>query len=148
MGIFEAIRRAAAGDDPFYEPHSIDDYGHFLRTRDRLENVQHQVSRAFGAPHEQEGGASGVRSMRLDTGHQVITQIGPEGDWYAHLVPPGWPHTTSVHGTRTIGLGRNDEEVPQVMMHRLMHPRVQQYLRDTMPEQEQRLRDAWRRNNQ
>jgi len=145
MGIFEAVRRAAAGhgDSPWYEPeigHHFGDFPEgnravhrFLDEQDqRMRQVDDDVHRQTGLGRPGAGPDGSMAGSRLETGHHVKVNLDyPSQTWYAAVSPPSWPRY-SRDDVAFLHLGTEDEQVPHMLRRRFMHPEVQQYLRDTM----------------
>jgi hypothetical protein len=130
MGIFEAIRRAAAGqeDSPWHQPkwtrHEMDD--------ERHDRVERAVYHATGIGRPRADGRPGMRGGRIETGHHVhIGHDYSSGTRYAELSPPSWPYDDRAD-TAYLHLGQDDDDVPRMLSQRFGHPEVQQYLRRTI----------------
>lgn len=143
MGIFEAIRRAAAGqhDSPWYDPEvgrqftsgKIRDVHRFYDENDgRIRRVDDEIHRQVGLGRPGEGPDGSMAGSRLETGHHVKVNLDyPSGTWYAAVAPPSYP-SHQRDDAAFLHLGQDDEGVPAMIRKRFMHPEVQQYLRDSM----------------
>jgi hypothetical protein len=143
MGIFEAVRRAAAGagDSPWYEPEvgahytagNMHDVHRFYDENDaRTRAVDDDVHRQTGLGRPGEGPEGSMAGSRLETGHHVKVNMDyPSQTWYATVIPPSYPHH-SRDDVAFLHLGTEDRQVPHMLRQRFTHPEVQQHLRDTM----------------
>lgn len=143
MGIWDIIRTAAAGESPWYHPeigHHFGDFPEgnravhrFLDEQDeRMRRVDDDVHRQTGLGRPGKGPDGSMAGSRLETGHHVKVNLDfPSETWYAAVSPPSWPRAHR-DDTAFLHLGQDDEQVPDMIRRRFMHPDVQQYLRDTM----------------
>jgi hypothetical protein len=136
------IRRlGAAEDSPWYQPEIGRHHGDFPdgyravndfvnQSSDRVDAAQRAANQALGirrpTPHPGVGGG------RMETGHHVKVNLDyPSETWYAAVSPPSWP-SGGPHNSAYLHLGHDDAQVPHMLMRRLMHPHVQQWLGQTM----------------
>lgn len=141
MGLFDALRRLGAVEDtPWYQPEigrhftggNDREVRRFLdETDDRINDVRNAANAALGVRRQTPSGG-GAGGGRMETGHHVMVNLDyPSSTWYAAVAPPSWPRH-SPQSVAYLHLGQEDEHVPQALVQRLMHPHVQQYLRETM----------------
>jgi len=146
MTWWESWRTASAAGDgpPWYDPeigrHFTDLRNggnqavrrHVDETQDRVDAARMASNAALGVRGGTRSG-NGAGGGRIETGHHVMVNLDyPSHTWYAAVSPPSYPRTAVPNASAFLHLGTDDEQVPHMLIRRLMHPQTQEYLRQTM----------------